>query len=148
MLDALTKETPFTIMLLHINDFKTLHSTYGYQSGDLVIKQLAQFLREYADKNDAFVGKLSGEEFILILKDVAPAIAVTEAHSINKWIAHYPFESQHHESVHIATSIGLASFPDNGDNYLNLIKNLNFAQQHAKSNFPISYFHANNLAKK
>ena len=86
--------------------------------------------------------------YFIILKDVAPAIAVTEAHSINKWIVHHPFESQHHDNIHIATSIGLASFPDNGDNYPSLIKNLNFAQQHAKSNFPISYFHANNLIQQ
>lgn len=148
IVNALDKEPNFTILLLHINDFKIVTSTYGYQFGDVVIKQLAQSLQEYANKNDAFVGKLSGEEFIIILKDVAPAIAVTEAHAINKWITQQPFESPQHGTVHITTSIGLASFPDNGADYYSLIKNLNAAQLHAKSNFKTSYFHANNLMKK
>ncbi|MGE7020781.1 diguanylate cyclase domain-containing protein [Solibacillus cecembensis] len=142
VLDALAKEKCFTLMLLHINDFKSILSTHGYQFGDVVIKQLAQFLQEYANKNGAFVGKLNGEEFIIVLKDVAPAIAVTEAHTINKEIA------RHHVKVQITTSIGLASFPDNGNNYQSLIKSLISTQQHAKNNLPVAYFHANNLKKK
>ncbi|MEG0472050.1 MAG: diguanylate cyclase [Solibacillus sp.] len=148
ILDSLAKKTTFTLLQLHIHDFKIITSTYGFQFGDAVIKQLAQSLQEYARKNDAFVGKLNGEEFIIILKDIAPAIAITEAHTINKWIANQPIEAQPDLNIHITTSIGLATFPDNGDNYESLAKSLLIAQQHAKSDFPKSYFHANNLKRK
>lgn len=145
IVESLTKKTTFTLLQLHIHDFKLITSTYGFQFGDVVIKQLAHSLQEYARKNDAFVGKLNGEEFIIILKDIPPAIAVTEAHSINKQIANQVFEAWPNSTVHISSSIGLATFPDNGDNYESLLKNLITAQQHAKAHFHQSYFHANNL---
>lgn len=147
ILDSLAKKTTFTLLLLHINDFKRMNSTYGFQFGDIVIERLAQNLHEYVNKNGAFAGKLSGEEFIIVLKDVAPAIATKEAYAINKWNYNLPFETQQGQTIHIKTSIGLATYPDNGEDYHSLIKSLINAQYYAKTELQLSYFHANNLKK-
>lgn len=135
----------FSILLVDIRDFNTINSRYGFSTGDLIIKQLAINLKEYANKNDAFVGRLSGEGFALILKDIPPALAIVEADSLIHTIAQQPFNVIEKEKIYISVTIGLSSFPDNGNTLLCLTENLIKASQHAKSSKTSGYFHANNL---
>ena len=109
------------------------------------IKQLAQLLQEYAQKNGAFVGRLSGEEFLIMIKDVPPAMAIVEANNVIKYIAKHSFEGPESIEIHISISIGLSSYPDNGTDVQSLMKSSNVAHQHAKTSTTASYFHANNL---
>ena len=140
------KKTNFTLLLFDIDHFRFINSQYGYEVGDQVIKQLAHLLKEYSTKNDAFIGRLAGEEFIVILKDVAPAYAIIEADNFMKAIEKHVFKGP--EDIHITVSVGVCSYPDNGADTLSLVKSLIEAQQHAKLNPNGSYFHANNLKKQ
>ncbi|MGN7476894.1 diguanylate cyclase domain-containing protein [Solibacillus silvestris] len=137
----------FNLMLVDIQDLKMINGQYGFSVGDLIIQQLALSLKEYADKNDAFAGRLSGEEFLIILKDVAPAIAVVEASNLIQAISKQSFDVLGNEDgdIRISVSVGISSYPDNGANINCLMKNLIMAEQHAKTNKISSYFHANNL---
>lgn len=141
----LKKKTIFNLLLIDIQDLKMINANYGYQVGDSIIKQLALILQEYASKNDASIYRTSGEEFILVIKNVAPAVAIMEANNLITAIAKHPFERKQYASLHISVSIGLCSSPDNGKDLQGLVKNLIISQQRAKTNFPISYFHSNNL---
>lgn len=138
------KKSVFNLLLVDIRDFKMLNLQYGFSTGDLVIKQLAQHLTEYANKNNAYVGRLGGEEFLLILKDVPPAIAIVEANYLINMITQQPFEVSKDLSFHISVSVGISSYPDNGQTPLELMKNLVLAKQQAKTKLS-SYFHINNL---
>lgn len=138
------KKSAFNLLLVDIRDFKMLNLQYGFSTGDLVIKQLAQHLTEYAIKNDAYVGRLGGEEFLIVLKDVPPAVAIVEAHSLINLIAQQPIEVSEDLSLHLSVSVGICSYPENGQTSLELMKNLVSAKQHAKTKLS-SYFHINNL---
>lgn len=139
------KKAPFNLLLLDIYHFKTINAEYGYQVGDEIIKQVAGFLQEYAKKNDAFVGRLAGEEFIVVLKDIAPAYAIIEASNLMAAIEKFSFRGPENEDVPISIAVGLSSYPDNGTDAQNLFKSLIAAQQHAKEHTHIPYFHANSL---
>ncbi|MBD8032643.1 diguanylate cyclase [Solibacillus merdavium] len=139
------KNEILSLLLVDIRDLKMINSKYGYPTGDLIIKQLALHLKEYADKNDAFVGRLSGEEFAIILKDTPPALAIFEADNLIHTIAQQPFNVIDKEVIYISVTIGLSSFPDNGVTSRSLTENLIRASQLAKSNKTSGYFHANNL---
>ena len=139
----LKKKISFNLLHIDINHFKLINSMYGYEVGDQIIKQFANLMREYSKKNDAFIGRLAGEEFIVILKDIAPAYAIIEADNFIKAIAKYEFEGP--EKIHITASVGICTYPDNGTDTLSLVKSLIEAQRHAKANHKVSYFHANNL---
>lgn len=139
------KKTYFNLLLLDIHQFKMMNSIYGYQAGDAIIKQIAGFLQEYAKKNDTFVGRLAGEEFIVVLKDVAPAFAIMEANNLMEAFEKHSFEGPKNEEIHISIDVGLCSYPDNGTNAQNLIKSLIKAQQYAKKNPHVPYFHANSF---
>ena len=138
------KKSPFNLLLVDIRDFKMLNLQYGFSTGDLVIKQLAQHLMEYASKNGAYVSRLGGEEFLLVLKDVPPAVAIVEANSLINMISQQPFKVSSDLSLHISVSVGISSYPDNGQTSLELLENLVIAKQQAKIKLS-SYFHINNL---
>lgn len=138
------KKTSFNMLLIDIRDFKMLNLQYGFSTGDLVIKQLAQHLMEYANKNGAYVSRLGGEEFLLVIKDVPPAVAIVEANNLINSIAQQPFEVSKDLSFHISVTVGISSYPDNGQTSLELLENLVIAKQQAKTKLS-SYFHINNL---
>ena len=142
--NLIKKKSAFNLLLVDIRDFKMVNLQCGFSTGDLVIKQLAQHLKEYANKNGAYVGRLGGEEFLLVLKDVPPAIAVVEANTIINLIAQQPFEISKDVSIHISVTVGISSYPDNGQTSLELLESLVAAKQQAKTKLS-SYFHINNL---
>lgn len=63
-------KTPVTVMMLDIDFFKTINDTYGHAAGDRVLVELSKFLQDTIRKSDT-IARLGGEEFILIMPDVA-----------------------------------------------------------------------------
>lgn len=63
-------KTPITIMMLDIDFFKMINDTYGHDAGDLVLVELGKFLEDNIRKSDT-ICRLGGEEFLLIMPDVA-----------------------------------------------------------------------------
>ena len=143
--NLIRKNVDFTILLVDINDFRLVNSLYGFPAGDAVIKQMGLLLNEYAQKNDVVTGRIGGEEFLVVLKNVAPAVAIVEANQFIQAIAKYGFVGPKNTEIRISVSVGLCSYPTNGEDLHTLTKNVLLAQQHAKANSISSYFHASNL---
>lgn len=57
---------PLSILMIDIDHFKTINDTYGHQSGDVVIKKIAELLKNNFRETD-FIGRYGGEEFLIIL---------------------------------------------------------------------------------
>lgn len=143
--NLIKKNTAFTMLLIDINHFRTVNSLYGFPAGDAVIRQLGLLFNDYAKTNDIVIGRLGGEEFLVILENVAPAVAIVEANQFIQAIAQHSFVGPKNTEIRISVSIGLCSYPTNGDDLHTLTKKLILAQQHAKANSISSYFHASNL---
>lgn len=58
--------SPFCILMVDIDDFKRINDQYGHQIGDIVLKRVAQKMKENLRKCD-YIGRYGGEEFLLIL---------------------------------------------------------------------------------
>lgn len=56
----------YTIAYIDIDNFKAYNDCYGFEKGDLVIKLLANMLRNYFSEED-FVGHIGGDDFVVIL---------------------------------------------------------------------------------
>ena len=143
--NLIKKNVDFTMLLVDINDFRLVNSLYGFPVGDAVIKQMGLLLNEYAQKNDVVTGRIGGEEFLVVLKNVAPAVAIVEANQFIQAIAKHSFVGPKNTEIRISVSVGLCSYPTNGEDLHTLTKNVLLAQQHAKANSISSYFHASNL---
>lgn len=60
---------PFGINFIDIDNFKNINDTYGHNIGDEILKLLVQTIKSNLRKNDV-IGRLGGEEFVVIFSDV------------------------------------------------------------------------------
>jgi len=118
------------IIMLDLDEFKKVNDTHGHNIGDQLLKAVAGRLVNMFRKGDT-VARWGGDEFILLLpeirlSDVAKNVAERILHSFSK-----PFEFAELK-IPITASIGVALFPDDGDDADTLIKNADIAMYHAK----------------
>ncbi len=63
-----TESKSFTMLYLDLDHFKEYNDTYGFNKGDLLIKEVADLLTKYAlVSEDSFVGHVGGDDFVAIL---------------------------------------------------------------------------------
>jgi len=122
--------TSMAVLFLDLDRFKSINDRFGHNVGDellvLVAKRLCQCVRE----NDT-VCRMGGDEFTAVLSDVqAKSNVETIAQKILAALDQ-PF-NLHGQHLSISTSIGVALFPQDGDEQDELIKHADTAMYHAK----------------
>lgn len=93
----------FSVLLMDIDHFKRVNDTFGHEVGDQVLQHLAGVLRGSVRGTD-FIARFGGEEFLVILPDVAEGEAVPVAEKIRSAVA----QSMVPEVGRITLSIGVA----------------------------------------
>jgi diguanylate cyclase (GGDEF)-like protein/PAS domain S-box-containing protein len=108
------------ILYLDLNGFKAVNDTLGHDAGDALLQQVADRLRRVLREADS-VARMGGDEFTLILEDLnSPDEAALAAERVVKAIRE-PF-SIGGKRVQIATSVGIAVYPDDGKDLDTLVK--------------------------
>lgn len=117
-----------SVILLDIDHFKSVNDTYGHQSGNEILCQLADRLVSLIDRTGT-VARFGGEEFVIVLPDVEKQAALNIAEFVRQTIANRPFIlSEHIEgnnkqiAVQITASIGVATAPADADDAMSLIR--------------------------
>lgn len=126
---AQTQQTELAILLLDLNRFKEVNDTLGHQFGDHLLVALAPRLLSAISATDV-VARLGGDEFGFILEDVS----VEQACNICKRIldvVDQPFTIDGH-GVSIGGSIGIAMYPQHGDEPQLLLQHADVAMYEAK----------------
>jgi diguanylate cyclase (GGDEF)-like protein/PAS domain S-box-containing protein len=103
---ALRNHQPVAVLFVDMDDFKEFNDQYGHGFGDELLKQVARRM-ERALRKDDLIGRLGGDEFIVVLNSV---ISRNDAESAVKKLCHQferPFETMEH-SVHCQFSVGIA----------------------------------------
>lgn len=99
-----------TIFVFDLNNFKQFNDTYGYLTGNKILIQIADFLKEKAQKYKGWVGRLGGDEFILLVKDYTVKNIESLGNELYKEINSQLFEIYHDvEPINLSFSIGKAS---------------------------------------
>ncbi|MEK5230503.1 GGDEF domain-containing protein [Lysinibacillus sp. FSL K6-0232] len=77
--DLILNKVPHTIILIDLDDFKSINDTYGHMVGDEVLKDFAHRMQECI-KNQGMCFRYGGEEFMIILptKTIDDAVALAE----------------------------------------------------------------------
>jgi len=101
----------FTVLMMDIDNFKFFNDTYGHQSGDIVLKKVADTIRLNIRETD-IIARYGGEEISVMLHSLAPQKAVTVAENIRKEVASKKFTFDNAE-ISVTITIGGASFPEN-----------------------------------
>lgn len=117
-----------SLILLDIDHFKSVNDTYGHQSGNEILCELAIRLKDRIG-DIGTVARYGGEEFVILLPDMMKGDAFKLAEQIRLLIANEPFtllQSMDADGklilVDITASIGVATAPQDADDALALIR--------------------------
>lgn len=102
------KNHTFALLLLDINYFKAINDTYGHRIGDGLLMQFSQTLQRHLP-NKALLGRLGGDEFMVIVEDATYA-HLSELALLLKNAVHATY-TIHDIDVSSSASIGWAMFP-------------------------------------
>jgi diguanylate cyclase (GGDEF)-like protein len=119
----------FAVLYIDLDDFKSVNDSLGHDAGDLLLKEIAQRLK-FVSREIDFLARLSGDEFCILIKDVDDDCAANVAHRCLKIIAD-PIEIRSRRFTPTC-SIGIAHFPDDGDDVSTLLKAADTSLYYAK----------------
>lgn len=118
------------VLFVDLDHFKDINDTHGHAAGDEVLKIIAQRLRTAVRDIDT-VARIGGDEFVLVLEDMAgPEAAVAIAEKLLHAVA-APFELDS-ITVALTPSIGIAFYPDDGQDTATLLAHADEAMYQAK----------------
>ena len=120
---------PLSLMMIDIDNFKSVNDTYGHDIGDKVIVKIATIMNICARESDVAC-RFGGEEFILLLPETSQTGGVTLAQKLRKKIERAIIESADGE-FRVTVSIGVKTLKEN-DDLDTLIKGADVALYEAK----------------
>lgn len=129
----LLHQTPFAVLLLDLDKFKSVNDAFGHQCGDALLKQVAARIKAQARDVDT-AARIGGDEFALIvvpalsaLQDDAASLAARLVQAIAE-----PYEIDGHPVV-IGCSIGVALVPAHGTRTDEILRNADLALYKSKN---------------
>jgi diguanylate cyclase (GGDEF)-like protein len=121
-----------TVMMIDIDHFKLYNATYGYVTGDEVLKHIADILKNTIHRQTDIIARYAGEKFVIVLP-------TTNSEDANKIAKEIVFAIQASNIKHITeyrkitVSIGISTAePDKDSDYTTIIKTANNALYEAK----------------
>ncbi len=111
----------FAVLMVDLNKFKSINDTYGHAAGDTVLITVAQRLQSIVRASDT-VARLGGDEFVLILESIAERAQVV---ALGQKVVDVLAESvtlDSGEIVSVGGSVGFAWYPQDGDNFRDILE--------------------------
>jgi diguanylate cyclase (GGDEF)-like protein len=97
-----------------MDHFKNYNDTNGHPAGDQLLREFAGILKTQSRETD-LVARYGGEEFVVLATETPTPKVTTFAERIREMVAKHPFaHAQKQPLGHVSVSIGVASYPDDG----------------------------------
>jgi diguanylate cyclase (GGDEF)-like protein len=120
------------VLYIDLDGFKEVNDGHGHAVGDLLLQEVAQRIRRCLRESDT-VGRIGGDEFVVLLNNITlPEHGAVVAEKIRA-VLDRPFELGG-KRLHISSSIGVATYPEHGDDNKQLIRHADEAMYAAKKN--------------
>lgn len=126
---SLRHGTPFAVLLIDADHFKSINDTHGHQAGDSVLTAMAEVLHSNVRAGD-FVFRYGGEEFLILLTEMDPASAAVKAERLRAIVEDHPFTLAD-QPLRITASVGVA-LHDGHPDYEHTIRRADAALYEAK----------------
>jgi diguanylate cyclase (GGDEF)-like protein/PAS domain S-box-containing protein len=121
--------TQMAVLFLDLDHFKNINDTLGHSIGDALLVEVALRLKSAVREEDT-VSRQGGDEFVLVLPDIDADGAAHVAEKLRKAVAHSCQIEQY--ELNITSSIGIAMYPDDGENFELLYRGADIAMYRAK----------------
>lgn len=105
----------FAVMMLDLDNFKTINDRYGHHLGDAFLQAFAKLLHS-AVRNGDLLARYGGDEFCIILPEASDTQAHMVAQRIGELLESFSMETPDGNKIKATTSIGIAISPKHGDN--------------------------------
>ncbi len=120
----------FAVLFLDIDDFKRVNDSLGHSAGDHLLRQFSNRLKECVRPTDT-LARLGGDEFTLLLSEIEGSReAVFILNRIFKAFEHSLILEK--QELFVSLSVGVAIYPEDGDNELDLLRHADLAMYQAK----------------
>jgi diguanylate cyclase (GGDEF)-like protein/PAS domain S-box-containing protein len=110
----------FVLLYLDLNKFKQVNDTLGHDIGDLLLQEFAKRLKNCMRESDT-VARVGGDEFVCLLQGISSLEQATLVAEKIRGSFDQPFIIDKH-SLNVIPSIGIALYPEHGDNEHQLLK--------------------------
>ena len=125
------------VMLLDLDHFKGVNDTLGHSVGDQLLQDVSKRLASLLRKGDT-AARMGGDEFMLLLPEITQVEGAAEVAQKILEAIREPYVLDGHE-LHVTTSIGIAIYPDDGEDVDTIMKNADIAMYRAKDGGRGSY---------
>ena len=139
---AQRENTPVTIVIMDMDNFKQFNDTYGHKCGDLVLQAITKFLVEHSRRGDV-VCRYGGEEFVILMPNVSLEVGFERAEMWRQDFSESPIEYEGMK-LFATFSAGVATFPEHGKTGDIILQAADKALYHSKDsgkNKVIQYSH-------
>jgi diguanylate cyclase (GGDEF)-like protein len=128
--NALTPESSVGVILLDLDGFKEINDSLGHPLGDRVLIHIAQMLSSFL-QNQLTVGRLGGDEFVIVVEGYRDRASYEKlAWDLREEIRR-PIVVDEHQFF-VSASIGIAMYPEHGNDVDTLLQNADVAMYRAK----------------
>lgn len=132
IVDLIARKTPFSVIFVGLDDFKSINESKGHDVGDKVLSEVSRRILLAADNNDV-CGRLGGDEFVIIsTTHYTDEECKTYVDEIYRAFAAC-FQVDGGLGIYVNASFGTASYPKDGDTCSKLLKSADIALNRAKN---------------
>ncbi|MCV6575535.1 MAG: EAL domain-containing protein [Cohaesibacter sp.] len=129
------QDARFALLFMDLDGFKAVNDRMGHASGDILLRMTADRLRTCTG-GKAYAARLGGDEFAVVLQPKSIDVDVVAksgeiARDILSSLAK-PYEIEG-ETISISASVGIALYPEHGEDIKGLLRNADLATYHAKA---------------
>ncbi len=122
--------TSMALMLIDIDDFKLVNDSFGHDAGDKLIQAVGQLISRSLRRADT-IARLGGDEFAVIIENIdGPQDAISIADNLTTILEHNVRLDD--QETYTSASIGIAIYPDDGNDAHTILKNADTAMFRAK----------------
>ena len=126
---AMTRAHPLSLLLVDLDNFKAINDNFGHHAGDRVLRTFGDRISP-ALPPGAVLARFGGDEFAVILPDLAPPAAAALAEELLA-LFRRPF-AHDGASIDLRASVGVAGFPEHATDAEELVKSADIALYSAK----------------
>lgn len=120
----------FALIIFDVDHFKKVNDTYGHAGGDIALKTLSASASTYVRAQD-ILGRIGGEEFLLVLPNTPANKAIEIAERIREVIEQKTMQINEH-TLNITASFGVATFTDKQQTFNDIYQDADLALYQAK----------------
>lgn len=123
-------KVPLWVAFLDLDRFKQVNDRFGHRAGDLLLETVTARLRQLLRKDD-IIGRYGGDEFVLVLRGGTESHLNTQLLERIMQVVCEPVDVEGNW-LQVTCSLGIASFPDDGDDSRGLLERADAAMYRAK----------------